>query len=399
MTAGSVDDAWYHGMESTFGGLQVVPVATSAARATGAYAATDLGGVGIFGISGTPQQLVRSARTLRRSPTESLKVCAVRRGRCLIEQSGREVMVTPGEFGLYDTGLPYRLTWQGTWECDVMTASPTALGVPARALHDARARTWSTATGAGAMLVQFMTACASMSGPTTVAQKHLATAGASLLAGTILNDFEPVADDAEELLRNQVESYIDRCLHRPELGPVSIAAAHHVSVRTIQRLFSGAGPGVCQRVDPSATPRGGAPGPGRRSFRASHHRRGSGPVVPSRRAMARQGLQGTVRHLPLPVPQIHSRGLAERRGTDRSVGPLRRRTATRSRVAIPCPPPLQQQVKHEVPRMPDVGESWCRGIGGRLDPRTPALRRHPLCWRSSCSHLGIGQRYCGRGRR
>lgn len=244
MTAGSVDDAWYHGMESTFGGLQVVPVATSAARATGAYAATDLGGVGIFGISGTPQQLVRSARTLRRSPTESLKVCAVRRGRCLIEQSGREVMVTPGEFGLYDTGLPYRLTWQGTWECDVMTASPTALGVPARALHDARARTWSTATGAGAMLVQFMTACASMSGPTTVAQKHLATAGASLLAGTILNDFEPVADDAEELLRNQVESYIDRCLHRPELGPVSIAAAHHVSVRTIQRLFSGAGPGV-----------------------------------------------------------------------------------------------------------------------------------------------------------
>ena len=113
MTAGSVDDAWYHGMESTFGGLQVVPVATSAARATGAYAATDLGGVGIFGISGTPQQLVRSARTLRRSPTESLKVCAVRRGRCLIEQSGREVMVTPGEFGLYDTGLPYRLTWQG----------------------------------------------------------------------------------------------------------------------------------------------------------------------------------------------------------------------------------------------------------------------------------------------
>lgn len=95
----------------------------------------------IFGISGTPQQLVRSIRTLRRSSTESLKVCAVCRGRCVIEQSGREVMVAPGEFGLYDTGLPYRLTWQGMWECNVMTVSPSALGVPAEALHDAPART------------------------------------------------------------------------------------------------------------------------------------------------------------------------------------------------------------------------------------------------------------------
>lgn len=239
-----VDDAWYHDMESTFGGLQVVPLATSPGQATGTYASTDLGGVGIFGISGTPQQLVRSARTLRRSPTESLKVCAVRRGRCVIEQSGREVMVTPGEFGLYDTGLPYRLTWQGAWECDVMTASPTALGIPAQALHDARARTWSTATGAGAMLIQFMTTCASLPGPTTVARNHLATAGASLLAGAILNDFEPVADDAEELFRSQVESYIDRCLHQPELSPANIAAAHHMSVRTLQRVFAGTGKGL-----------------------------------------------------------------------------------------------------------------------------------------------------------
>ncbi len=149
MTAGPVDEAWYHGVASAFGGLEVVPLAASTGPAAGAFDATDLGGVEVFGISGTPQQLVRSARTLRRSPTESLKVCAVRRGQCVIEQSGREVRVEPGEFGLSDTALPYRLTWHGMWECEVMTASSTAPGVPATALASARARAWSTAAAPG----------------------------------------------------------------------------------------------------------------------------------------------------------------------------------------------------------------------------------------------------------
>lgn len=94
------------------------------------------------------------------------------------------------------------------------------------------------------MLVQFMTTCASMSGPTMVARNHLAAVGASLLTGAVLNDFESVVDNVEELFRNQIECYIDRCLRQPELSPANIAAAHHVSVRTVQRLFAGTGEGL-----------------------------------------------------------------------------------------------------------------------------------------------------------
>lgn len=244
MAVGSVSEDWYHSMESTFGGLQVVPLPSSNGQATGTFASTDLGGVEVFGISGTPQQLVRPASTLRKYPTELLKVCAVRRGRCVIEQSERKVMVQSGEFGLYDTGLPYRITWEGVWECDVMTAAPATLGMPAAALTEAWNRTWPTTTGTGAMLVQFIASCASIAEPSTAAQHHLASAGASLLAGAILNDFKVIADDAKELFRKQVEGYIDSSLHEPELSVSSIAAAHNVSVRTIQRLFAGTGQGV-----------------------------------------------------------------------------------------------------------------------------------------------------------
>jgi AraC-like DNA-binding protein len=244
MAVGPVAEAWHHGMESTFGGLQVVPLPTSIGPATGSFASTDLGSVEIFGISGTPQQLVRPVRSRRGSPTESIKVCAVRRGQCVIEQSGRAVMVKPGEFGLYDTGRPYRLIWQGSWECDVMTASRTAMGVSTQAIDRAQSRTWSTTHGAGALLIQFMTTSVSLAAPTPAARDHLATAGASLLAGVIVDDLEPVADNAEGVFRQQVESYIDHHLHQENLSLASIAAAHHVSVRTIQRLFAGTGKGL-----------------------------------------------------------------------------------------------------------------------------------------------------------
>lgn len=247
MTSGTVAEDWLHTMESTFGGLQVVPLSASHGEATGEFVSTDLGEVGIFEISGTPQRLVRSAGSLRRFPTESLKVCAVRQGRCTIEQAGLQVNVRPGEFGFYDTGRPYRLTWSGNWACDVMTVPPSAPGMPARAFREARDRTWSTSTGPGAILAQFMISCAAITEPAAPARDHLATAGASLFVGAISNNFDPALDLTEDIFRQQIELYIDRCLHHPELNLASIATAHDVSVRTIQRVFAGTG-GVSGRI-------------------------------------------------------------------------------------------------------------------------------------------------------
>lgn len=244
MTMGRIADAWYHEMESTFGGLTVVPLENTSGKVSGALASTELGSVGIYGISGTPQQLIRSTRAVRRSPTESLKVCAMRRGRCTIEQSGRELTVVPGEFALYDTAIPYRLTFQDLWQCEVMTAPSKALNTPPAALDKARKHPWSSTTGAGAVLTQFISSCASLREPTAATSNHLAAAGASLLAGIVLEDFDPAADRPEGLFRHQIESFIDRRLQDPGLSLESIASSHHVSIRTVQRLFAGSGKGL-----------------------------------------------------------------------------------------------------------------------------------------------------------
>jgi AraC-like DNA-binding protein len=244
MTENLIAEAWHHDMESIFGGLEVVSLSKSSAPVSGALTSTDFGSIGIYGMSGTAQQLVRSPRAVRQSPTELLKVCAMQRGRCIIEQSGHQYTVNAGELGLYDTAVPYRLTFQSAWQCEVMTAPSAALASPRAVVDKASKHPWSSTTGAGTVLAQFISACAALPAPPTAGRDHLAAAGASLLAGVVLQDFEAAADRTGELFRHEVESHIDRNLHAPDLNLESIAAAHHVSVRTVQRLFAGTGQGV-----------------------------------------------------------------------------------------------------------------------------------------------------------
>lgn len=237
-------EAWHHHMESIFGGLKALPLCKRSGPVMGVVRSTEIGSIGIYGISGTAQQLVRSLSAVRRSPKESLKVCAVRRGSCIIEQSGYEYTVAAGEFGLYDTAIPYRLTFKSEWQCEVMTAPSSALSSPRVAVDEARKHAWSSTTGAGMVLAQFITACAVSPSPPQAVRDYFAAAGASLLAGVVLQDFEATADRAGRLFRHEIESHIERNLHAPDLNLESIAVAHHVSVRTVQRLFTGTGHGV-----------------------------------------------------------------------------------------------------------------------------------------------------------
>ncbi|GIJ43737.1 hypothetical protein Val02_06230 [Virgisporangium aliadipatigenens] len=51
-----------------------------------------------------------------------------------------------------------------------------------------------------------------------------------------LGDEQPAAD---EVLRDRIAGYIEARLADPELSPPSIAAAHHISVRRLHKLFEG----------------------------------------------------------------------------------------------------------------------------------------------------------------
>jgi AraC-like DNA-binding protein len=159
----------------------------------GALRGGPLGEVTVFTVSGSPQTVRRTTTAVRHSPADMLKVCVALRGRATVHQDDREISLAPGQLGLYDIGRPYELRLEGRWTCAVMT----------------------------------------------VKRDQVALSGACLLAGTLTEAGDRVADSGSDAVRDQVTGYIRARLSDPRLSRGTVATEHHMSPRTLDRLFVG----------------------------------------------------------------------------------------------------------------------------------------------------------------
>jgi AraC-like DNA-binding protein len=198
-----------------------------------------LGPVGVFTVSGTPQVVSRTTTAVRRSPGDLIKVCVQLRGRATVHQGGHEVMLGPGELAVYDTGCPYQIRLEGAWTSAVMALPRDAIGLRSGDLDRRMYRAYPAANGPGGVLSHFVvSAVAQLAPPGSAVAVKLGEAGSTLLASTLLGDGDLAARDAADDLRAHVIRYIRTHLADPQLSRSSIAAAHHMSARTLDRLFA-----------------------------------------------------------------------------------------------------------------------------------------------------------------
>jgi AraC-binding-like domain len=54
-----------------------------------------------------------------------VKVCVPLHGRATVHQDDREIVLLPGQLGLYDIGRPYELRLEGSWSCAVLAPPPS----------------------------------------------------------------------------------------------------------------------------------------------------------------------------------------------------------------------------------------------------------------------------------
>jgi AraC-like DNA-binding protein len=230
---------WRASLGTAFADL--VPVPLDSGRAPeGTLRGRALGGAAVFTVSGTPQAVVRSTFAARHSPADLLKVCVPLRGRTTVHQDDREIVLVPGQFGVYDVGRPYALRLEGSWTCAVLAVRRELLEVPAGRLGPALRRTYPSGRGPGLLLSQFITATVSQLDTVAAgAAGKLGEAAACLLAGSLAGDGDAAAQGGPEVLRDRVTDYIRDRLADPQLSRASIAAAHRMSPRTLDRLFSG----------------------------------------------------------------------------------------------------------------------------------------------------------------
>lgn len=188
----------------------------------------------------------RTPRLIRDTPRDYLKVCLPMDGQCFVAQDGREASLAPGDFVLYDTTRPYSAVFSDVRQILTVMIPRDLIRLSPRHLAHLTGQRIGGRHGVGALASVFIRELGKH-----VAEKHragdiyLADAILDILAASFaerLSDetaVEMTSDRRELVLR--IRRFIEIRLSEPHLDVTSVAAAHHISVRQLQKLFEDEG--------------------------------------------------------------------------------------------------------------------------------------------------------------
>lgn len=214
----------------------------------------DLGAIQLMTFRLSRLDASRTPKLIRQSDPESYVLGVNLRGRATISQDRRTSAVAPHEFTLYDVSRVYRTSHTGgggvpdahvpaTQEDAVAVQLPRSLlPIPERKTRRLYAAAMPGREGIGALLVQHLiqlAAHADQIGPADAARLGGITVDliAAALARHLDAERDLPPDTRQEVTYARVRAFIDRHLPDPALSPEMVAAAHHISVRSLHRLF------------------------------------------------------------------------------------------------------------------------------------------------------------------
>jgi AraC-like DNA-binding protein len=195
-----------------------------------------------------PQCFTRGRRQIARDVGQTegfVAVAAVGSTGAVLKQGGRTVELTPGTLALWDTERPHVINFPRGVAIRTCLVPRRTLGVRDEQLERATA-TAIDADGPVAALVGPLLATLAETAahcPDHVAGR-LAHSITGLVAALIVEraeaagDMEGTPDSRCSRIRD-VRAYVDRHLRDPGLCPVTISAAHQMSVRSLHKLFVG----------------------------------------------------------------------------------------------------------------------------------------------------------------
>jgi AraC-like DNA-binding protein len=207
--------------------------------------AADLGAVRVGELSASrPGGADRRRRHIQAMDADLCKVDVVARGEVVVEQDGRQVRLHAGAFAFVDLSRPAH--WTNGWSTRVVAVAFPRQLLPLRA-DDAAALTAVGVTGDDGAGVLF----SSMAGQLARQVDRLNPAGRArvgaaaldlltvALAGRLDRSGEVPPDTSQRALVLRVRAFIEGRLADPDLTPATVARAHHVSLRSLYKLFEG----------------------------------------------------------------------------------------------------------------------------------------------------------------
>ncbi|MER7583343.1 helix-turn-helix domain-containing protein [Kitasatospora sp. NPDC097691] len=230
---------WHEAVSRTFIPLDVALLDRAPAPAT--ITSHCVGDVQLSLVEAGPQRVERSAGLIARGGEDHLTLALQHRGTARLEQDGHRVVLRPGTFAVTDAGRPFAKELPDAFAFTALHWPRSAVGVSEEDLRVLTTTVFDSTDGTARLVAAYLE-CLSRSAGSMEPQpaSWLATTALDLLAvlaherrGLSLAE----APDAALATLARVKDHILRHLGDPGLSPERIAAAHHVSVRYLHKLF------------------------------------------------------------------------------------------------------------------------------------------------------------------
>ncbi|MFE9653238.1 helix-turn-helix domain-containing protein [Micromonospora sp. NPDC006431] len=206
----------------------------------------DLGSVRLAELHYPTLETIRSPRLVRKSQPDTYQLVLMTTGSSVAIQDRTESPLGPSSFTLLDNTRPF--TGSHFSDGPVLAGSISLLiSRQSLPLHPDRVRrllatSIPSDTGMAALLAQFVQRLVTYPEQFAASDApRLGMMALDLAAGALAQQLEvqgtlPV-DVRERTLRAEIRAFIEKNLGDSELNPTSVAAAHHISLRTLHRLF------------------------------------------------------------------------------------------------------------------------------------------------------------------
>jgi AraC-like DNA-binding protein len=194
-------------------------------------------------VTSVPQDVHRTPRQIAKATEDYFLVSIQTQGSGRVRQDGREAVLHPGDFALYDSTRPYELLFEEDFQQFVLMLPGATLRTRLKATEQMTASAVSGRRGAGHLMIGMIE---------TLWRDidALEPASADAVADSVLNILVaglktlPAALHLEvsnltALHRDQIRAFVLQHLRDPHLSVGMIAAALKLSVSTVHRAFQG----------------------------------------------------------------------------------------------------------------------------------------------------------------
>jgi AraC-like DNA-binding protein len=250
--AGAEFDFWADAISSTFVPLECAPVMDGAFRAE--LVNVRAADVQFTHVTAAPHRVLRTRRMIARNDAGNYKVGLQLAGVGWISQGGRDAVLRPGDLTVYDTSRPYTLAFDpaAPVKTFVFMVPDHLLGLPRDAMDRLTATAISGRDGLGSVVSPFLARIADLVSAGEPALSARLGVNVTDLVSTLFRERLQLGSGEPERARNArllaVQAWIDRHLDQPDLTPETVAAAHHISVRYLYRLFEAEGTTVARWI-------------------------------------------------------------------------------------------------------------------------------------------------------